>query len=194
MEQENHTGRSTMAIEIGHHAEFVVPRGTERERGINDREHHPLQAIATFLAGLHGAAPGVPIGTGDQIGLVTTAARVGDVGIAVASGCEAQLGGLHLQHEGAPGGPHHAIPQPRDGMIASTVHARPAETSITGISGEPCLSVFFSHHPPSSQRQPKWSLSIDTYHHVGWLGEDHDRHSIATDATVLGLRSVALPH
>ncbi|ROW17248.1 hypothetical protein VPNG_01243 [Cytospora leucostoma] len=124
-----------MAIEIGHHAEFVVPQGTEIGRGINDREHHLLQAIATFLAGLHGAAPEVPIGTGDQIELVTMAARVGDVGIAVAAGCEAHLGGLHLQHEGAPGGPHHAIPQPRDGMIDSTVHARPAETSITGISG-----------------------------------------------------------
>ncbi|KUI62167.1 hypothetical protein VP1G_09299 [Cytospora mali] len=63
-------------------------------------------------------------------------ARVGDVGTTAVEGYEVQSGDLHLQLEGAPDGPHHGFPLPRDGMIDLTVRGRPAEILITGTSGE----------------------------------------------------------
>lgn len=134
-EPENHTDPSTITTEIGHHAEFAVPPGIEIET--NDRGHHLSPAIATFLAGPHDAVLEVPIGTEDQIEPETLAAvRAGDVGTPAAAGYAAQFGDLHLQLEGVPGGPHHAFPLPRDGMIGLTVHGRPAEILTTGTSGK----------------------------------------------------------
>lgn len=104
--------------------------GTEIETSDQER-HHRSQATVTFQAGPRGAAPGVPIATGEQTGVVMLLAvvRAGDDETAAAAGLGVLSGVLHL--EGAPDGLHHATRLPQGGMIDFRTEHGPHAVTLT---------------------------------------------------------------
>ncbi|KAI3393914.1 hypothetical protein diail_3517 [Diaporthe ilicicola] len=139
----------------------------EEDQEDQEEKFSPKYDPEKMAEGLRDAVLEVPIVTGDQTEVVTLSAvvRAGDDGTAAAAGPGVQLGALH--HEGAPGGPHHAIRLHRDGRIDFQTEHGPHAVTLT-------------------------TETLETYNGGLLTDEDHDRRLSATVVTALDLRFGAL--